>query len=159
MKPVLHERGSREYSKVDGNVFWYFMQKYGPKYELLAVVFALMSSFLGKQIQEFKITNIHFPDVIIMFIPFIHLLNDEEMKKYNFWTRQDRRRQIFPWYIHRALTMEETAEILDQFKTQVVVTCIETCRNRKMNKAAYHSCLIKRWWRSWTRRSNHYIWS
>ena len=53
-------------------------------YELLAVVFALMSSFLGKQIQEFKITNIHFPDVIIMFIPFIHLLNDEEMKKYNF---------------------------------------------------------------------------
>ena len=51
-------------------------------YELLAVVFALMSSFLGKQIQEFKINNIHFPDVIIMFIviPFIHLLNDEEIK-------------------------------------------------------------------------------
>ena len=51
-------------------------------YELLAVVFALMSSFLGKQIQEFKIPNIHFPDVIIMFIviPFIHLLNDEEIK-------------------------------------------------------------------------------
>ena len=51
-------------------------------YELLAVVFALMSSYLGAQIQEFKIPNFHFPDVIIMFIviPFIHLLNDEEIK-------------------------------------------------------------------------------
>ena len=51
-------------------------------YELLAVVFALMSSYLGAQIQEFNIPNFHFPDVIIMFIviPFMHLLNDEEIK-------------------------------------------------------------------------------
>ena len=51
-------------------------------YELLAIVSALMSSYLGAQIQEFEIPNIHFPDVIIMFIviPFIHLLNDEEIK-------------------------------------------------------------------------------
>ena len=51
-------------------------------YELLAIVTAIMSSVLGAHIQEFKIPNIHFPDVIIMFIviPFIHLLNDEEIK-------------------------------------------------------------------------------
>ena len=51
-------------------------------YELLAIVSAIMSSFLGAQVQEFEIPNIHFPDAIIMFIviPFIHLLNDEEIK-------------------------------------------------------------------------------
>ena len=51
-------------------------------YELLAIVSAIMSSFLGALVQEFEIPNIHFPDVIIMFIviPFIHLLNDEEIK-------------------------------------------------------------------------------
>ena len=51
-------------------------------YELLAIISALMSSYLGKHVQEFKVPNIHFPDVIIMFIviPFIHLLNDEEIK-------------------------------------------------------------------------------
>ena len=51
-------------------------------YELLAIVTAIMSSVLGAHIQEFKIPNFHFPDVIIMFIviPFIHLLNDEEIK-------------------------------------------------------------------------------
>ena len=48
-------------------------------YELLAVVAALLSAFIGYQ---FNIPNIHFPDVILMFvvIPFIHLLNDEDTK-------------------------------------------------------------------------------
>ena len=51
-------------------------------YEILAVVAALLSALLGSQIQEFNIPNIHFPDVILMFvvIPFIHLLNDEDTK-------------------------------------------------------------------------------
>ena len=51
-------------------------------YELIAIVSTIMCSLLGAHIQEFKIPNIHFPDVIIMFIviPFIHLLNDEEIK-------------------------------------------------------------------------------
>ena len=48
-------------------------------YELLAVVAALLSAYIGYQ---FNIPNIHFPDVILMFvvIPFIHLLNDEDTK-------------------------------------------------------------------------------
>ena len=51
-------------------------------YEILAMVAALLSALLGSQIQEFNIPNIHFPDVILMFvvIPFIHLLNDEDTK-------------------------------------------------------------------------------
>ena len=51
-------------------------------YEILASVAALLSALLGSQIQEFSIPNIHFPDVILMFvvIPFIHLLNDEDTK-------------------------------------------------------------------------------
>ena len=51
-------------------------------YEILASVAALLSALLGSQIQEFRIPNIHFPDVILMFvvIPFIHLLNDEDTK-------------------------------------------------------------------------------
>ena len=46
------------------------------------MVAALLSALLGSQIQEFSIPNIHFPDVILMFvvIPFIHLLNDEDTK-------------------------------------------------------------------------------
>ena len=52
-------------------------------YEILASVAALLSALLGSQIQEFSIPNIHFPDVILMFvvIPFIHLLNDEDTKQ------------------------------------------------------------------------------
>ena len=48
-------------------------------YELLAVAAALLSAYIGYQ---FNIPNIHFPDVILMFvvIPFIHLLNDEDTK-------------------------------------------------------------------------------
>ena len=51
-------------------------------YEILASVAALLSALLGSQIQEFSIPNIHFPDVILMFvvIPFVHLLNDEDTK-------------------------------------------------------------------------------
>ena len=51
-------------------------------YEILAMVAALLSALLGSQIQEFNIPNIHFPDVVLMFvvIPFIHLLNDEDTK-------------------------------------------------------------------------------
>ena len=51
-------------------------------YEILAILAALLSALLGSQIQEFSIPNIHFPDVILMFvvIPFIHLLNDEDTK-------------------------------------------------------------------------------
>ena len=51
-------------------------------YEILAIVAALLSALIGYQIQEFNIPNIHFPDVILMFviIPFIHLLNDEDTK-------------------------------------------------------------------------------
>ena len=51
-------------------------------YEILAMVAALLSALLGSQIQELDIPNIHFPDVILMFvvIPFIHLLNDEDTK-------------------------------------------------------------------------------
>ena len=51
-------------------------------YEILASLAALLSALLGSQIQEFRIPNIHFPDVILMFvvIPFIHLLNDEDTK-------------------------------------------------------------------------------
>ena len=54
----------------------------GCMYEILAMVAALLSALLGSQIQEFSIPNIHFPDVILMFviIPFIHLLNDEDTK-------------------------------------------------------------------------------
>ena len=52
-------------------------------YEILAILAALLSALLGSQIQEFSIPNIHFPDVILMFvvIPFIHLLNDEDTKQ------------------------------------------------------------------------------
>ena len=52
-------------------------------YEILASLAALLSALLGSQIQEFSIPNIHFPDVILMFvvIPFIHLLNDEDTKQ------------------------------------------------------------------------------
>ena len=51
-------------------------------YEILAIVAALLSAKIGYTIQEFNIPNIHFPDVILMFviIPFIHLLNDEDTK-------------------------------------------------------------------------------
>ena len=51
-------------------------------YEILAILAALLSALLGSQIQEFSIPNIHFPDVILMFvvIPFMHLLNDEDTK-------------------------------------------------------------------------------
>ena len=51
-------------------------------YELLAVVAALLSALIGQQIQESNIPNIHFPDVILMFviIPFVHLLNDDDTK-------------------------------------------------------------------------------
>ena len=51
-------------------------------YEILASIAALLSALLGSQIQEFSIPNIHFPDVILMFvvIPFVHLLNDEDTK-------------------------------------------------------------------------------
>ena len=51
-------------------------------YEILASLAALLSALLASQIQEFSIPNIHFPDVILMFvvIPFIHLLNDEDTK-------------------------------------------------------------------------------
>ena len=51
-------------------------------YEILAMVAAFLSAFLGSQIQEFKIPNIHFPDVILVFvvIPFVHLLNGEDTK-------------------------------------------------------------------------------
>ena len=52
-------------------------------YELLAIVAGLLSALIGYQMQqEFSIPNIHFPDVILVFvlIPFIHLLNDEDTK-------------------------------------------------------------------------------
>ena len=51
-------------------------------YEILAMVAAFLSAVLGSQIQEFKIPNIHFPDVILIFvvIPFVHLLNNEDTK-------------------------------------------------------------------------------
>ena len=54
----------------------------GCMYEILAMVAALLSALLGSQIQEFKIPNIHFPDVILIFvvIPFVHLLNGEDIK-------------------------------------------------------------------------------
>ena len=47
------------------------------------MVAALLSALLGSQIQEFKIPNIHFPDVILIFvvIPFVHLLNGEDTKR------------------------------------------------------------------------------
>ena len=46
------------------------------------MVAAFLSAVLGSQIQEFKIPNIHFPDVILIFvvIPFVHLLNNEDTK-------------------------------------------------------------------------------
>ena len=52
-------------------------------YEILAMVAALLSALLGSQIQEFKIPNIHFPDVILIFvvIPFVHLVNGEDTKR------------------------------------------------------------------------------
>ena len=52
-------------------------------YEILAIVAGLLSALIGYQLQqEFSIPNIHFPDVILVFvlIPFIHLLNDEDTK-------------------------------------------------------------------------------
>ena len=47
------------------------------------MVAALLSALLGSQIQEFKIPNIHFPDVILIFvvIPFVHLVNGEDTKR------------------------------------------------------------------------------
>ena len=52
-------------------------------YELLAIVAGLLGALIGYQMQhELSIPNIHFPDVILVFllIPFIHLLNDEDTK-------------------------------------------------------------------------------
>ena len=52
-------------------------------YELLAIVAGLLGALIGYQmLHEFSIPNIHFPDVILVFvlIPFIHLLNDEDTK-------------------------------------------------------------------------------
>ena len=49
----------------------------------MAVVTAILSAVLGAQLQDFKIPNIHFPDVIVMsiIIPFIYLLNDDSEKE------------------------------------------------------------------------------
>ena len=51
--------------------------------EMMAVVTAILSAVLGAQLQDLKIPNIHFPDVIVMsiIIPFIYLLNDESEKE------------------------------------------------------------------------------
>jgi len=51
--------------------------------EIFAIVTAILSAVLGKQLQDFNIPNIHFPYVIVMsiIIPFIYLLNDDAEKE------------------------------------------------------------------------------
>ena len=51
--------------------------------EIFAIVTAILSAVLGKQLQDFNIPNIHFPYVIVMsiIIPFIYLLNDGAEKE------------------------------------------------------------------------------
>ena len=50
--------------------------------EMFAMATAILSGFLGAQLQELSVPNIHFPDAIFMsvIIPSIHLLNQEETK-------------------------------------------------------------------------------
>ena len=50
--------------------------------EMFAMATAILSGFLGAQLQELSVPNIHFPDAVVMsiIIPFIHLLNQEETK-------------------------------------------------------------------------------
>ena len=50
--------------------------------EMFAMATAILSGFLGAQLQELSVPNIHFPDAIVMsvVIPSIHLLNQEETK-------------------------------------------------------------------------------
>ena len=50
--------------------------------EMFAMGTAILSGFLGAQLQELSVPNIHFPDAIFMsvIIPSIHLLNQEETK-------------------------------------------------------------------------------
>ena len=51
--------------------------------EIFAIVTAILSAVLGKQLQDFHIPNIHFPYVIVMsiIIPLIYLLNDDAEKE------------------------------------------------------------------------------
>ena len=51
--------------------------------EIFAIVTAILSAVLGKQLQDLNIPNIHFPYVIVMsiIIPFIYLLNDDAEKE------------------------------------------------------------------------------